>query len=473
MLIVAESPPLLRLFSFLSALLLPMVVAIPAMAQVFNPTSFTLPNGLQVVVVENHRAPIVSHMVWYRTGAADEPAGKGGIAHLLEHLMFKGTDSIPVGEFSKTIARNGGRDNAMTSMDFTAYYQNIAVDRLDMVMAMEADRMRNLKISDSDFLTERDVVMEERRSRTDNDPAALLLEQMTASLYTIHPYRAPIIGWSQELQALSRADALEFYRRWYAPNNAIVVVAGDVNPEEVKALAEKHYGPLQAEAGVDRRRPQEPLALVERRLSLSNDKVQQPSWTRFYLAPSYANDPKQQAYALEVVAEALGGNNNSHLYDEVVIRQGLASHLSVSYDPTALDSTVFHIYALPRDGVTMEALEAAIVRSLDKIRQDGLSAEEIARAQERMKANLVYARDSAKTGAYTLGMALTTGQTVADVESWPQRIAAVAVEQVNAVLRDVVRDETAVTGLLLPKPPTAAKTAAKTASTSARKGAAQ
>ena len=437
---------MLRFLFLLSGL---MLLPSLAMAQVFNPTTFTLSNGLQVVVVENHRAPIVTHMVWYRTGAADEPASKGGIAHLLEHLMFKGTDSIPVGEFSKTIARNGGRDNAMTSMDFTAYYQNIAADRLDMVMAMEADRMRNLKISDGDFLTERDVVMEERRSRTDNDPAALLLEQMTASLYTIHPYRAPIIGWSQELQALTRADALDFYRRWYAPNNAVVVVAGDVDPEQVRVLAEKHYGPLQAETAVDRRRPQEPPGMVERRLTLRSDKVQQPSWTRFYLAPSYANDPKHQAYALEVAAEAIGGNSNTRLYDEIVIRQGLASHLSVSYDPSALDSAVFHIYALPREGVSMETLEAAIVRTLNQIRKEGLTATDVEKAKDRMNAGLVYARDSAKTGAYTLGIALTSGQTVADVEEWPQRIRAVTAEQVNAALRDVVRDDLAVTGLLL------------------------
>lgn len=429
-----------------------------ALAQVFNPTTYTLANGLQVVVVENHRAPIVSHMVWYRVGAADEPAGKSGIAHMLEHLMFKGTPTIAPGEFSKTVARLGGRDNAFTSSDYTAYYQNIAADRLEAVMKMEADRMRNLTLDEQNFVTERAVVLEERRSRTDNNPQALLSEQMEAALYRNHPYHRPIIGWTSEIAALSREDAMAFYKRWYAPNNAILVVAGDVDPEKVHALAETYYGPLKPEDIPARHRTEEPPQVAPRTVTLEDPRVQQPSWSRMYMAPSYTAGDKSAAYALQVLSEILGGGATSRLYKSLAVEQGLAAGAGAWYDPSALDTATFGIGATPRPGVPLPKLEAAMDKEIQAALSGGLTTAEVERAKARLKANVAYARDSLHTGARVLGEALTTGQSVADVEAWPERIAAVTPEQVNAAAKAVLDARASVTGILLPS-----KTAATTA----------
>ena len=426
---------------------------LPAAAQVFNPTTYRLDNGLQVVVVENHRAPIVSHMVWYRVGAADEVPGKSGIAHLLEHLMFKGTPSVPPGEFSKIVARMGGRDNAFTSSDYTAYYQNVAADRLEAVMKMEADRMRNLTLDDSNVTTERAVVEEERRSRTDNNPQALLAEQVEAALYLNHPYRRPIIGWASEIAKLSRQDALDFYKRWYAPNNAILVVAGDVQPEKVRQLAETYYGPLKPENVPERQRIEEPPPVAARIVTLSDARVQQPSWSRSYLAPSYASSAdKAQPYALEVLAEILGGNTTARLYKSLVVEQGVATSASAWYDPSSLDHTTFGVAATPRPGIAMDKLQAAMDKEIARVLEKGIDAAEVERAKERLRANVVYARDSLHTAAQVLGQALTTGQTVEDVEAWPARIAAVDAAQVNAAARAVLDAKVSVTGVLLPAP---------------------
>ena len=360
----------------------------PVWAQVFNPTTKTFDNGIQVVVVENHRAPIASHMVWYKVGAADETPGKSGIAHFLEHLMFKGTPAVPPGEFSKIVARNGGRDNAFTSSDYTAYFQNIAVDRLELVMKMEADRRRNLTLAEADVKSELEVVKEERRSRTDNDPAALLHERLEAALFLNHPYRRPIIGWPDELNGLTRDDALAFYKRWYAPNNAILIVAGDVEPAQVFALAETYYGPLKPESVPPRIRAEEPPQAGARQVTLADPRVKQPSWTRLYVAPS--------------------------------------------------------------PGVAMDKVQAAMNAEIARLLRDGVSEDEVRRAKTRLRAEVVYARDSLHTAARVLGEALTTGQGVADVEDWPNRIDAVTAQQVAAAARAVLDDNASATGLLLP-----------------------
>lgn len=434
------------------ALALLLSAPLPAAAKVFDPTVHTLDNGMQVVVVENHRAPIATHMVWYRVGAADEPAGKSGIAHLLEHLMFKGTPDIPPGEFSKIVARHGGRDNAFTSSDYTAYFQNVATDRLELVMKMEADRMRNLVLDDQNVATERAVVEEERRSRTDNNPSALLSERLEAALYLNHPYRRPVIGWGSELATLGRADAEAFYKTWYAPNNAILVVAGDVKPDQVLALARKYYGPLKPEAIPDREklRAEEPPQVAARRVVLEDPRVQQPSWTRLYLAPSYSEGRTELAYPLQVLSEILGGGATSRLYKALVVEQGLAAGAGAWYDPSALDFTTFGIGITPRPGVDIAAVEAALAAELRKVAETGISAEEVERAKSRLRANVTYARDSLHTAAQVLGEALTTGQTVEDVEAWPERIAAVTPEQVNEAARAVLDDKASATGVLLP-----------------------
>ncbi len=433
------------------ALVLTLAGVPPASAKVFDPTTFTLNNGMEVVIVENHRVPVVSHMVWYKVGAADEVPGKTGLAHLLEHLMFKGTDAIPPGAFSKIVARQGGRDNAFTSSDYTAYYQNIAADKLELVMKMEADRMHNLRLSEQDVLTERDVVMEERRSRTDNNPGSLLAERMDEVFYIRHPYRNPVIGWPDEVSKLVRDDAMAFYKRWYAPNNAILVVAGDVQPARVKELAEKYYGAIPRGEVPARNRPADPPLVAAKRVEVKDPRVQQPAWIRQYQAPSYRSGDIAMAYPLQVLAEVIGGSATSRLYRAIAVEQELAAGASAFYDATTYDLSVFSVNVSPRPGVDMAKIEAATDAVLAGILAQGLSEDEVEQAKKRLRANIAYARDSLHTGARVLGEALATGQSVQDVESWPERIGAVTAAQVTAAARAILRIESSVTGILLPE----------------------
>ena len=251
-----------------------------AEAALFNPETFTLDNGMQVVVVTDRRAPVVSHHVWYKVGSADSPPGKSGLPHFLEHLMFKGTENLAPGEFSEIVARNGGNENAFTGSDYTGYYQTIARDRLELVMEMEADRMTNLVLDDAAVLPERDVVLEERSQRVDNDPGSRLAEQLNAAQYLNHPYRLPVIGWRHEMESYTREDALDFYRTWYAPNNAVLIVAGDIDAEELRPLAERYYGAIPRRDVPERVRVQEPPQQAAREVELIDPRVRQPSWSR-------------------------------------------------------------------------------------------------------------------------------------------------------------------------------------------------
>jgi zinc protease len=422
----------------------------------FNPDSFTLENGMQVVVIENHRAPVVSHWVWYKVGTADSPIGKSGLPHFVEHLMFKGTETIPPGDFSRIVARHGGNDNAMTSSDFTAYFQNIARDRLEMVMEMEADRMANLRLDLEQVLAERDVVLEERRSRVDNQPSALWAEQLSAAQYLNHPYRLPIIGWYHEIESYTKEDALAFYDAWYAPNNAILVVAGAVTAEELKPLAERTYGQVQSREVPERTRLVEPPQIVERRIELAHERVEQPSLMRSYLAPSFATAEGGEAYALEVLAELFGSGGTSRLYRSLVVEQGLATSAGAFYRGSSLDLTTFRVYASPRPGGDLDALEAAIDAEIARLLEGGVTPEEVARVQKRMIAEAVYARDSLTTAVRVFGSALTTGSTIEDVEAWPERVAEVTPEAVLEAARLVFDRDRSVTGRLIPAGPAAA-----------------
>jgi zinc protease len=417
---------------------------------VFHPETFTLDNGMEVVVVGNHRAPVVAHWVWYKVGTADSPPGKSGLPHFLEHLMFKGTGEIPPGEFSKIVARQGGNDNAMTSYDSTAYFQMIAKGRLELVMAMEADRMVNLDLSDEHVYPERDVVLEERRSRVDNEPSALLGEELMAAQYLHHPYRLPVIGWFHEIAGYTREDALEFYREWYAPNNAILVVAGDVTAAELRPLAERSYGKIAARRVPARRRLAEPPQHAERRITLRHERVRQPTMMRSYLAPSYVSPGREHAYALELMAETLGGGGTSRLFRSVVVSQGLASGAGCFYRGTGLDGATLRVYASPRPDGDMAALEAAVEREIERVLADGITETELSRARQRLLAEAIYARDSLNGAARVFGSALTSGEAVGDVEAWPARIGTVTLEQVHAAARHVFRPEQSVTALLLP-----------------------
>jgi zinc protease len=425
----------------------------PVWAKVFSPETFTLANGLQVVVVPNHRVPVVSHMLWYKVGSADEVAGKTGLAHMVEHMMFKGTKTVPAGMFSRIVAQNGGRDNAFTTSDYTAFYQNVAVDKLPLVMKLEADRMANLKLNDKDFQPERQVVLEERRMRIENSPAALLNEQMMASLFLGSPYHHPVIGWRNEIEHYTLADVVDFHQRWYAPNNAILVVAGDITAARLKPLAEKYYGVIPARPLPARTHTEEPPPVAARSIELRDPDVHQPSWTRLYLAPSYREGATAQAYPLEVLSEILGGGATSRLYKSLVVEQNLAADIGADYEPTANGLTNFAISADPRPDISIAKLQEAIAAQIQSVVTDGVTPQEVQQAKDRLRADVAYATDSLHTGARVLGSALATGETVEDVESWPDRINAVSADQVNEAARAVLRDQRSVTGVLLPAAP--------------------
>src|SRR6476620_4863643 len=393
---------------------------------------FTLGNGLQVLVIPDHRAPVVTQMIWYKVGAADEPPGSSGIAHFLEHLMFKGTDAIPPGQFSKIVAKNGGEDNAFTNHDVTAYFQRVAKDRLTTVMAMEADRMANLRLSKEDVATERDVILEERRSRVDNDPSSILQEQMMAALYTKHPYGIPIIGWAHEVAALDRDDALSFYKRFYAPNNALLVVAGDVEPDEVRKLAEETFGKLPPHGGLNgRSRPPEPEHQAPLRVELEDARAGRMTVQRYYLAPSYASAALGEAEALDLMMRIAAGG---------------------WYSDSALDTGRLAFYAIGAEKVSPVELEAAMDGVIADLREHGVTQADLDRARSAFLAEFVYANDSQSRMARHYGWRLATGMTVEEVESWPERLKKVTVGDIRDVARKYLVDKNSVTGILVPAP---------------------
>lgn len=419
-------------------------------------TKAKLDNGLDIVVIEDHRAPVVTHMVWYRNGSADDPLGKSGIAHFLEHLMFKGTKAHPQGEFSEMIADFGGQENAFTANDYTAYFQRVAKEHLAVCMEYEADRMKNLVLSDEVVAPERDVVLEERRMRTDSDPSDQLNEAVQAALFTHHPYGKPIIGWAHEIESLDRNDALAYYDRFYTPENAILVVAGDVVPDEVIGLARRIYGPIPARGAPPKRfRPREPEPRAHRLVTLADPKVEQPSHQRVFLVPSYRTGRPGEAEALEVLAHLLGGGQTSLLFKTLVMEEKLAVAAGAHYQGTAVDDTRFYIFAVPAPGVTLERLDAGIDEVIARAAADGgIDPADLARAKTRLVAEAVYAQDNQATLARWYGASLATGSSIEDVLHWPDRIEAVTVEDVQKAVRRL-DNKRAVTGFLLPAHATA------------------
>jgi zinc protease len=416
-------------------------------------SEFTLANGLHVVVIPDHRAPVVTQMVWYKAGAADEPPGTSGIAHFLEHLMFKGTDKIPTGQFSKMIARNGGEDNAFTNHDVTAYFQRVAKDRLATVMEMEADRMVNLRLTQEDVTTERDVILEERRSRVDNDPGSILQEQMMAALYRNHPYGTPIIGWEHEIKALDREDALTFYRRFYAPQNAILVVAGDVEAGEVKSLAEKTFGKIPANGKAYKRvRPQEPEHDAPVTVTLEDPRAGRTTVQRYFIVPSYASAKPGEAEALDLLARIAAHGSTGRIYKRLVVEQNAAASAGGWYTDSGLDSGRLGFYAIAGETNTPETIEAAIDGVVAELRDKGVTQQELDRARAAHIAEFVYNSDSNPRMARQYGWRLAAGMTVADVEEWPERLKAVTVEDIRAVARKYLVDNNSVTGILMPAP---------------------
>ena len=416
--------------------------------------NFTLRNGLEVVVIPDHRTPVVTHMIWYKVGSADETPGKSGLAHFLEHLMFKGTAKNPAGRFSQTLATLGGQENAFTTLDYTAYFQRIAKEYLPLVMEFEADRMTGLVLTDDNVLPERDVVLEEFNMRVANSPDARIGEQVAAALYLNHPYGRPVIGWRQEIEKLNREDALAFYRRFYTPNNAVVVIAGDVTGDEVKVLAEKTYGQVERVAEVAARmRPQEPIPVAVRQLTMADARVAQPSLQRSYLVPSASTAAPGESEALDILAQVLGAGETSRLYRALVVDEPIATSAGGWYQGTALDESRFAVFASPLPGVTFATIEAAIDSVIAKIAEGGVTPAEFERAKTRLIADAVYAEDNQATMARWYGAALTSGGSVEKVTSWPARVRAVTPEAVQNAARTWLDKRRSVTGYLVKELP--------------------
>jgi zinc protease len=413
-------------------------------------THFTLANGLEVVVIPDHRAPVVTHMVWYRVGSADETAGKSGLAHFLEHLMFKGTAKNPQGRFSQVVATIGGQENAFTAADYTGYFQRVPREELKQMMELEADRMTGLALTDDVVRPELKVVLEEQNMRVANNPAARLGEQMDAALYLNHPYGRPVIGWRQEIEALDREDALAFYRRFYTPNNAILVVAGDVTADEIRTMANDTYAKVPRVAETKPRvRPQEPVQEAARTVTLADPRVTQPSVSRYYLVPSSTTARAGESEALDLLAHILGRGSNSRLYQALVVDKGIAVNAGASYDGTALDTTRMSIFGTPKPGTSLPDLEAAIDAVLAEVIEKGVTADELERSKSRLIADAVYANDNQRMLAQWYGASLATGATVEQVRSWPDRIQQVSADAVRDAAKRWLDKRRSVTGYLI------------------------
>ena len=413
-----------------------------------NVTSFSLENGMRVVVVEDHRAPVVTHMVWYRAGASDENSGKSGIAHLLEHLLFKETENVENGEFSKTVAALGGSDNAFTSQDYTAYYQRVSKQYLDLMMYYESDRMKNLKISELDFNTEVKVVIEERSQRTDSKPGALFNEQNMASLYLNHPYGVPIVGWRHELDDLVLEDAIDFYKTYYSPNNAILIVSGDVDPKNVQILANKFYGSLENTIYLDvRKRPAEPPQIVERRLIFEDERVSQPYITRTYLAAERDPGQQREAAALTLLADLIGSDGiQSILGKTLQLDNKKAIYTNAYYNGLSYDDTNFSLIVVPNNDVTLLDIEAELDKVINTFISKGIDKDHLERIKFQYKAQQIYSLDSAYSQARRFGVALTSGLSIEDVLAWPKIIQDIKSAEILAAAVSLFKKESSVTG---------------------------
>lgn len=435
------------------------LVAIPAQAGIFNAQTMTLDNGLEVVVVPNHRAPIVHHMLWYKAGAAQEINGYSGVAHFLEHLLFKGTNHperpLEAGEFSTTVKGLGGNDNAFTSYDYTAYYQTIAKEHLTTVMQMEADRMRHATPPAEHVISERDVVMEERSQRTDNNPQARFYEQIQATLFPGHPYGRPIIGLKQEILKMSVADTNAFYNQWYHPNNAVLIITGDVTLEGIKKDILRIYGALPKGPVAKRFFPALPAFEGKTLIVHRDEQVKQPTYVRAYRVPSYSQN-KEQSLALQILENILDGGATTRLYKTLVVEDKKAINVSLSYSSNQYDTATLWISATPADGVSMGELETAIDTVLHNVIDSGVTDNELMEAKKRLKNAAIFARDSLSAPTNIIGRALTTGSTLHDVETWDRQINTTTKEKIQSVSELFLNSKSRksysyVTGHLLPK----------------------
>ncbi|MFM9940818.1 MAG: M16 family metallopeptidase [Hyphomicrobiaceae bacterium] len=451
-----QQPTQLRWYRSLAAMLivLPGLICLkPTLAAAQKPRTsiFSLANGMQVVVIPDHRSPVVTHMVWYRVGATDDPPAKSGLAHFLEHLMFKATATIKSGEFTRVVNRLGARHNALTTHDTTTYFQRTAKEHLSRLMELEADRMVNLQLDAQEVLTERDVIKEERRSSVDASPIAILNEQMLAGLYQNHPYGRPVLGWAHEIATLDRDDALAFYKRHYAANNSILVVVGDVTEAGVRELAERTYGRLKPSSGPlnrDHGRPLEPEHIAARRVHLEDARVSSPLLLRYYHAPSLKSASKGEAEALTVLGRILGGDDTSRLYRALVVERRIAVQAGADYQSGNRDSGRLALLALAAKDRTPAELEAAMDDVVSAVVSGGVTDEELTRAKRSLEAQAVFATDNQESRARRMGEALTIGRTLEDVEGEGARIQAVTAADVQTAARTYLQLRRSVTGSL-------------------------
>jgi zinc protease len=418
-------------------------------------SEYSLGNGLKLVVKEDHRSPVVISQIWYKAGSIDELNGVTGVAHVLEHMMFKGTKKVPGGEFSRRIAAAGGRENAFTSRDYTAYFQQLQKFRLPMAMELESDRMRNLVLTEGEFAKEIKVVMEERRLRTDDQPRALVHEKMMATAYQSHPYRRPVIGWMNDLENMHVSDAKEWYDRWYAPNNAVLVVVGDVNPKEVFALAQKYYGSIKSRPvlTLDKRKPQtEPVQVGIKRITVKAP-ARMPYLAMGYQAPVLRNPATDwEPYALEMLAGVMDGNESARLNKELVRELRIASSAGAGYDSTARGPGMFYLDGTPSEGKTVADLEAALRSEIEKLVRDGVTAEELARVKAQVVASHVFQLDSMSYQAMQIGQLESIGLSFRDVDTMLKKLQAVTAEQVREVAKKYLKDDSLTVAVLDPQP---------------------
>jgi zinc protease len=413
--------------------------------------TFSLKNGMQVIVLPNHRVPAVNHMIWYRIGATDDPQGASGLAHYHEHLMFKGSPKFKDGEYVALVNKNGGEHNAFTGRDTTSYYVTIAKDRLPLVMELEADRMKALTVSDAEAAKEKQVIIEERRQRIDNNPNALLDEQINAALFRNHPYRLPIIGWEHEMETLTKQQAVDFHAKYYHPNNAVLIVSGDITAAEIKPLADKYYGVLPAAPIPERRWLSEPPSIAARTVTLHHPHVKQPMFSRSYQTSSVSYGNSKDALPLFVLSHLLGGGKNSQLYKSLVVEQKIAAAVDVSYNYYSRGPSEFEIDVVPENKVTLAAIEKSVDEQIALLLQKGIDEASLARAKRMLQAEEIYAREGLTGISNIMGWMVMSGLPPEDFNRWSELIAAVTSAQILSAAQAGLNIKSSVTGYLLPE----------------------
>ena len=418
---------------------------------------FKLSNGMKVIVQEDHRAPVVVSQVWYRAGALDEVNGKTGVAHVLEHMMFKGTKKVPAGQFSRMIAAAGGKENAFTGMDYTCYYQQLEKSNLPLSMRLEADRMQNLQITDEEFAKEIKVVMEERRWRTEDTPQSKVNEQFQAIAFRAHPYGRPVVGHMNDLENMTAEDAREWYRNWYAPNNATLVVVGDVKAQEVLSLAKQHFGPIKARSLPPRKPQVEPAQLGPRR-AVVKAPGKLPYLAIGFHTPPLAFQPVQsdlawEPYALEVLAGVLSGNDSARLNQKLVRETSLALDVGAGYDTTSRGQhSLFELVGTPSEGKTVAELETALMAQIELIKTNGVTQKELDRVKAAVIAADIYQRDSVFYQAMQLGQLETMGYPWMLIKEYPEKLKTVTSEQIQAVAKKYLHPDNMTVVTLDPQP---------------------